>query len=218
MGIKKGQLKKFSVKLLKGIIKVNKIGKIGKRTKPQLMSMIMDCPECKTILAGLSLPVKKVRKASAAQLRARKEFGDRMRNKATKLNIKPSGFVKKIPKVINEAKQIAQQELEDALLEPVKKVAKKIAKEIPVSLKKVEEVVEIAKDVVEELLTKKQFLDSIFGISVFNFQDELTDLLNEIEDEDKLMKLMSKSKAELKIFLTLAFENADTIQEIIKSI
>ncbi len=75
MGVKINQLKKFSVKQLKDIVKSNNLGKITKKKKAQLIGLISNCDECKNILSKLSLPLKKAKKpASAKQLAARAKF------------------------------------------------------------------------------------------------------------------------------------------------
>lgn len=74
MGIKKSGLKKFLVKDLKKIIKENKLGKVSKKTKPQLIAMILESAESRDILSKLSMPVKKKKKFSKKQLEAQARF------------------------------------------------------------------------------------------------------------------------------------------------
>lgn len=82
MGVKINQLKKFSVKQLKDIVKSNNLGKITKKKKAQLIGLISNCDECKDILSKLSLPLKKAAKpASAKQLAARAKFKAMVQNK-----------------------------------------------------------------------------------------------------------------------------------------
>ena len=75
MAVKINQLKKFSVKQLKAIVKDNKLGKITKKKKAQLIGMISNCDACRDILSKLSLPPKKKQKPpTAKQLAARAAF------------------------------------------------------------------------------------------------------------------------------------------------
>ena len=121
MGVKINQLKKFSVKALKEIVKKNKLGKISKKKKAQLIGLISNCPECKDILSKLSLPLKKAKKpASAKQLAARERF---------KVMVKAKKDKKKQPNPVDNLENKGISELMDMAMDKGLKVEDNITKE-----------------------------------------------------------------------------------------
>jgi len=196
MPIKLSQLKKFNVKELKAIIKSNRLGKIAKKKKIQLIGMITSCEDCKLIMNGLSLPVRTRKPPSAKQLAARARFSAMVKGKKNKPLIggNPATFTPlSLPQ--NDIKMREQNKLSIALQEPEKKSVK------------VEAIKEIKK-ISKKIMGKRDFLDSIFGGSVFNFQRAMMNVIGEIENQDLLGKFLDMSRAKKEKLLLKQFNGS----------
>lgn len=227
MAIKPNQLKKFSVKALKKIVKDNKLGKITKKKKAQLVAMIMDAENMKVIISSLNMPVKAKRKFSDKQIAAQQKFANRNRKKNPGSIKRGAGKIKEgspLDKTIKKVKGLfggnpatfsptkikANVDIEDVV----------DAIDIPVKMKDVKKLVKVAEEVADEIKANptKEFLDEIFGIEVFNFENEIIKIVNEMEDDNKLNKFLSLSKNKIKSLLMKKFNSAMSIQQFINSI
>jgi len=246
MPVKINQLKKFSVKALKEIVKVNKLGKITKKKKAQLIGMISNCPECRDILSKLSLPIKKKRKPpTAKQVAARAKFKAMVQNKkdtkkkdnldskgiselkdiamdkGLKLNdnITKDQLVNAIRFGKQNLKQLQGKALEIDLTKPVEKEKKKEAlKEIKSTM---EDLIEKKIEKIENVkkigkIGKKKFLDDIFGVNAFNLKREIKDIINEASDE-QLEIFLSFSKSKKKEVLQRRFNSSKSLGQLLNS-
>ena len=225
MPIKLNQIKKLSVKVLKAVVKANKLGKITKMRKIQLVGMLMSANNVQEIISKLSLPIKKKRPPSAKQLLIRKAFGDRMRKKGKK---KTSTVVveKPLPKMVNPVKiddflpeviklpekiklppkfQIISADLKpkDMAMDdggmPI--VVSKEGKEKMAVAKKLND--KIVKEVVMKMkpqrISKRMFLDNVFGECKFCIKLATKNLMEELSDEqmDKFFDMPKKRRNDL---------------------
>lgn len=251
MGIKIHQLKKFSVKALKVIVKKHKLGKVSKKKKAQLIGLISNCDECKNILSKMTLPIKKVKKFSKKQLDAQQKFKAMVQDKSNKLDKSVKKIKKDIKKLedkgISELKDLARdkgifkveeltkkqlinvietgknslKELEETSMAiELKPIVKDIKKKV-VMKKEVKEIMEDIIEVKENLienkkkrLSKRDFLDSIFGVSKFNLRREIKDIMDEIDGE-KLDIFLSLSKKNKKELLQRRFDSAMSLSTLI---
>lgn len=201
------------MKELKAIVKKNNLGKVSKLKKVQLLGLISNCPECKTILNGLTMVVRIRKPPSAKQLAARAKFS---------LMVKAKG--RKLLPVANEAKKKAEKLLKDALqqpqkvIEPIKNIIQQPQKVIqPIKEKVIEakkEVKELVK-IVKKKVPKKDFLDNIFGASLFNLKTEMTNVIEEL-NEDLLDKFLGLSKVNKTKMLMKRFNKSSSITKLIK--
>ena len=227
MAIKSNHLKKFKVKELKAIIKKHKLGKVSKKRKAQLVAMIMSADNVRDILSTLTIPVKKNRKFSVKQLASQQAF----KNRRTKPRNKGSmglggGKVQRgsaLDNTIQKVLGVFGAERKDPKIPMNTNIdIEDIVDEIdtPVPIKQVEKLVDAAEEVAEviEANPTKTFLDSIFGFQEFDFEEEIIDIVNALEDDVKLNKFLSKPKKEIKSLLMRKYNNALSIQQFIKSI
>ena len=105
----------------------------------------------------------------------------------------------------NENKIREQKKLEQALQEPENN---NIIKEAKKEIKKIS----------KKIMSKKDFLDSIFGGSVFNFQMRMMDVIDELEDNDKLERFLSMSKAKKEKLLLRQFNKSMSLSKLISLI
>ena len=228
MAVKPNQLKKFKVKELKNIIKKHKLGKVSKKRKAQLVAMIMSAENVKDILSNLTMPLKKNRKFSVKQLAAQQAFKNRRNKGSMGLG---GGKVQRGSALDNTIQKVLKVfGAERKFKEPIKpKIPmntnidiEDIVDEIdtPVPIHQVEKLVNAAEEVAEviEANPTKTFLDSIFGFQEFDFEEEIIDIVNALEDDEKLNKFLSLPKKEIKSLLMRKYNNALSINQFIKSI
>ncbi len=246
MGIKKGQLKKLLVKDLKKIIKTNKIGKITKKTKSQLIAMIQGCDNCVAILKGLSLPIKIKKKASPAQLAAREKFKIMVQKKKQKTNSEIRDLILdkglKVPdsedkevlmKTLTEGKLIAREIAQSTIIkqeeQPKPKKIRRIKKkgkikpratEMLNKCRDLECIIEQIKDKpVKEVrkLGKRAFLNKIFGENQFVLAREMNNLIDEATDL-QLETFLDMKKKNRKELLQKRFNSSKSLGQLIKEL
>ena len=105
----------------------------------------------------------------------------------------------------NEEKIKAEKLLTDALTEPVKEKVVEAKKEIKKVIK-----------TIQKKISKKDFLDNIFGTGTFNFQSEMMNVLDEL-NEDNMDKFLDMSKQDKEKLLMKRFTTSNSISKIMKS-
>ena len=93
-----------------------------------------------------------------------------------------------------------------------------IRKPMPIIVDKVKSPIPIIVEELKKEINKNDFLNNIFGKKTFNFDVEFGDLIDEIEDDLKLDKILGKTKNELENILKGKFNNSQSLISFIKSI
>lgn len=215
-------LKLFKVAELKKIIKKHGLGRISKKKKIQLISMILDCDQCDNILQTLEKPIKVF---SKAQLANQQRFKDMVSNKK-QLPKRSEAKIKAIADMNNmrDMKNILKECGSDKKC-VIKGIDKEISKVItnPKTGKKKEDLTDNNMKKLDKLETirkkvlKTKFLDDIFGIrNPFDFSNELDKILEELQ-EDKLMNFLSKNHKDRNKLLRNRFDKSKSLTRMIKN-